>query len=185
MKFLQYIEGKEPYMPPSGTECVTFLMDAGDLPIFGIATYLKKGEVVMDFIRNVEKPESMSPEECIFESLFCDDAMRTIKKSGFYTMEEDETGNILHTIVPGPITHWAFLEVPLSTGKPFVDACIEERMGVMNTLENMIRILDQLERQGCTPEEQIYGLKEWTKGIVLDVQRGSEEKARLVSKFKI
>ena len=46
MKFLPYVEGKEPYMPPNKSECVTFFWDCGDVPIFGIATYFKKGEKV-------------------------------------------------------------------------------------------------------------------------------------------
>ena len=54
-------------------------------------------------------------------------------------------------------------------------------MGVMNTLENMIRILDKLEKAGLTAEEQIIGLKEWTKGIVCDVENGAKAKAMIVS----
>lgn len=181
MKFLPYVEGKEPYMPPNKSECVTFFWDCGDVPIFGIATYFKKGEKVTEIIRNFEGSEDMSVEERILASLFLDDAERTIEKSGLYTMEECDDGNVRYVKVPDPIAYWSFLEVPLSTGRTFVDASIEERMGVMNTLENMIRILDKLEKAGLTAEEQIIGLKEWTKGIVCDVENGAKAKAMIVS----
>ena len=184
MNFLPYIEGKEPYMPPSGTECVTFFLDAGDVPIFGIATYLKKGEEVVDFVRNFKGSEDLTPEERILASLFSDDAKRVIEESGFYTLEEDEKGDIRNVKVPDPVTHWAFLEIPLATGNPFVDACAEERMGILNTLENMLRMLDTFERKGFSSKEQILALKEWTKGVVCDLQNGSKERARIVSRYQ-
>ena len=159
--------------PPSNTELLVYYNEGGD-PYWDLLHYFRKGEKVQDILRNTDP--DLSFEERLYNALFS--GYKIIEDAGFYTLQEDEEGNIRWEKSSCPVTHWTVLEPPVDSHNAFVAMSWEERTGILNTLENLTKFIEARTEYDEYDEEVIsaHALKAWIRGMVDSLNRGRDER---------